>query len=424
MKILCTGDVHIGRRSSRLPPGSDSRHHSCAAAWLRIVDVAVAEGVDVVAVTGDLVDQSNRFFEAFGPVEAGLRRLADAGIETLMVAGNHDFDVLPRIVEAVSSGSVRLLGKGGEWQRITIERAGLRVHFDGWSFPREHHPSSPLDGYSPAADGAPTVVLLHADLEQPRSSYAPIALAELRRHPDRIFLLGHVHLMRRVQESGAAQAVYPGSPQAMDPAESGDHGACIIEVTGGGFRTDFRPISTVRYEPIQISLDNVDRIEEVDEAVISRMRERLLELAGDPYLRIAHFRVRLTGRTTLHRQLSDRLRDRLVELEVPVGRAVGTVDRPIFDTRPARDLAALAAAGGAPAILAGLIAELETGAGSGEGLVAEARQAVRDIERASSFLPVLEPASLADDEAAIRKELSRAAMLLLDEMLAQKEDQT
>src|SRR5690606_1303483 len=131
----------------------------------------------------------------------------------------------------------------------------------------------------------------------------------------------------------------------------------------GEFESRFVPLSSVRYEPLAISLDNVERVEEVDEAVIARMRERLHELSEDSYLRLAHFRVRLTGRTPLHRLLSDRLRDRLVELEVPVGRIIGTVDRPIFDTRPARDLAALAEGGGVPAILANIIRELESGSG-------------------------------------------------------------
>lgn len=424
MKILCTGDIHIGRRSSRLPSGSDSRHHSCAAAWLRAVDLAVAEGVDVVAVTGDLVDQSNRFFEAFGPVEAGLRKLADAGIETLMVAGNHDFDVLPRIVDNVSSGSVRLLGRGGEWERVTLERAGGRLHFDGWSFSREHHPTSPLGHYTAAADDAPVVVLLHADLDQPRSSYAPISTSELRRHPRTLFLLGHVHATRRLEEGGGANALYAGSPQAMDPAESGDHGVHLVDVGPGGFSTTFFPLSTVRYEALEVAVDNVDRLEEVNQAALTRIRDRLAELGGEAHLRHAHFRIRLTGRTPLHRQLGDRLRDRLVELEVSVGRVVGTVDRLVVDTRPARDLVALAEAGGVPAILARIITGLDSDSGEWSSLIGESRQAVREIERASAFLPVLESGSLADDEGAVRRELSRAAMRLLDEMLVQKEEES
>ena len=53
MKLLCTGDLHVGRRSSGLP--SDDKH-SCAAAWSRVVDEALVAKVDVVLLSGDLMD--------------------------------------------------------------------------------------------------------------------------------------------------------------------------------------------------------------------------------------------------------------------------------------------------------------------------------------------------------------------------------
>src|SRR5690625_108199 len=79
MKILCTGDLHLGRRSSRLPEHIDGRAHSSASAWGRVVDLAIAERVDLVLLSGDLIDDANRFYEALGPLEVGLRRLATAG---------------------------------------------------------------------------------------------------------------------------------------------------------------------------------------------------------------------------------------------------------------------------------------------------------------------------------------------------------
>jgi DNA repair protein SbcD/Mre11 len=61
LKILCTADIHIGRRSSRLLPGADPRVHSAAEAWLRITERAVQDRVDLLLVAGDLVDRANRF---------------------------------------------------------------------------------------------------------------------------------------------------------------------------------------------------------------------------------------------------------------------------------------------------------------------------------------------------------------------------
>ena len=148
MRVLCAGDLHIGRRPSRLPTHVDARPLSCADAWTRIVDHALDARADLVALGGDLVDRANRYFEALGPLERGVRRLADAGIVTVAVAGNHDHDVLPQLARALAptlpAGAFRLLGAGGTWERTTIERDGARLHVDGWSFPAEHVDDDPM----------------------------------------------------------------------------------------------------------------------------------------------------------------------------------------------------------------------------------------------------------------------------------------
>src|SRR5690606_13045139 len=182
VKILCTGDVHIGRSSTRFRGDPDARALSCAGAWSLIVDRAIAERVDLVAVSGDLVDRANRSFEAYGPLERGLERLKEAGIRTVAVAGNHDFDVLPGLVTTIGDAYFRLLGADGRWERLTLSRDGATIHLDGWSFPREHHPGNPLTGYDlPDPGGAAVLGLLHCDVDQTASRYAPVALAELRR---------------------------------------------------------------------------------------------------------------------------------------------------------------------------------------------------------------------------------------------------
>ena len=86
MKILATGYLHLGRRPARLPAeAEDDPRLSTAEAWQELVALAVEQGIDLVALSGDLVDRDNRFFEALGPLERGLGRLAEAGIDTVAV---------------------------------------------------------------------------------------------------------------------------------------------------------------------------------------------------------------------------------------------------------------------------------------------------------------------------------------------------
>jgi DNA repair protein SbcD/Mre11 len=87
VRVLLTGDLHLGRLSSSVFGGCAV--HRAADAWERIVDLAIQQGLSSVVLGGDLLDQSNRFFEAAGPLPRGLRRLTAKTISTIAVTGRH-----------------------------------------------------------------------------------------------------------------------------------------------------------------------------------------------------------------------------------------------------------------------------------------------------------------------------------------------
>lgn len=419
MKILCTGDIHIGRRSSRVPTHLDGPALSCGSAWLRVVDRAIAEEADLVCVTGDLIDRANRYLEAIGTLEAGIRKLVDAGIEVVMVAGNHDYDVLPALVDGLDAPNVRLLGRGGQWERYTVERRGTRVHIDGWSFPHSHQLSSPLRAYQPIHDGNPVLALLHADLEVRGSRYAPILVSEIRRHPEVLFLLGHVHQPRFVREDGGAKYVYPGSPQPIDRAETGRHGAMLLHVRNRDIEVEPIALSTVRYEPLDLNVDGIEAPEALDAALAAAVGAALDAIVPDSdHLRLVRFRVRLVGPTRIARELEGRMAELSQDLELPRGDVLGTVESFWSQVSPAHDLDALAAGVGAPAILAGLL----NGSRRDERLTNQLKRLVAEIHGSRSFA---ELGGGHEDLAAMEREaedeLRRAATILLDQLIAQKE---
>ncbi len=427
MKVLCTGDIHIGRRSSRLPEHLDDRAHAAADAWARIVDFALEAGVDVVALSGDVVDQENRFYEAVGPLERGIRRLAGAGITTVAVSGNHDHDVLPRLAAEFASERFRLVGLGGEWERTTIERHGETLHIVGWSFPQREVRESPLAAFrvdSVPDDGVPVLGLLHADLDQPASIYAPVALAELRATPVDFWLLGHIHAPRLETSPGTATVLYPGSPQALDPGESGAHGIWLLE-TGPGrtFRVAPVALSSVRYDTVVVDVDAVDDVAEFDRRVMEAVRGHLASAVADGgrALRVLSCRLRIVGRTALHRELEARAERIAADLALDDGDAVAVVERVMLDTRPAHDLEALARGSDPVGVLARLLLGLESGMLDAEQarLLSDATSRIVEVRRARPYLAL--SADVEGSEAAARAALVRQASLLLDELLAQKE---
>lgn len=426
LRILITGDLHLGRRSARLPAAlAGDRRFSTIAAWERIVELALDRKVEAVVLTGDVVDRENRYYEALGPLTAGILRLAAAGIDTVAVAGNHDFDVLPRLARVLAEPRFRVLGEGGAWQRAALEREGRTLaFFDGWSFPDKWVSTDPLETYSlPATRDAPVFGLLHGDAGALGGPYAPLSLPRLRSTPVSTWLLGHIHTPARLTGTGTP-TLYPGSPQALDPGEPGAHGAWLLEAEDGRIdRLELVPLSAVRYETVTVDLDGAADQEGFDrlwrEAAIRALEQAQRE-GGDPLATLV-LHLRCVGRTPLHGKLQPWL-EALTEREDPIGGALAlALDRARDETRPPLDLAALAQADDAAGELARVLGRLEAGEIPGT-LRERGVSAISGVFRSAAYgalatgtAPDPEP-----DSEAVRDAFRRAGYRLLEALLRQK----
>ncbi|MGH2560494.1 MAG: metallophosphoesterase family protein [Thermomicrobiales bacterium] len=427
MRVLCTGDIHIGRRASRIPPALDGRHFSCASAWEAVVNAAIEHDVDLVAVSGDVVDRENRFFEAYGPLENGLRRLAAAGIAVFAVTGNHDFDVLPRLAESTAGNGLRLLGRGGRWETETVRRNGRpALHILGWSFPQEHVGSHPLaDLPTLPTDGVPILAMLHADLDQPDSRYCPVPLAELRRHDAGLWLLGHIHVPRLFEGDGPP-VLYPGSPLAMDPGETGVHGVWIVELTTGGVVAPrLVPVSPVRYVEVSLDLTGVADKQAFDLKLAECLRTTLHDELARPDcgpLECLSCRITLTGHTPVHRLLPGWVRTAPDDLMPAAGRATACIDTIEIATRPAIDLQRIATVTDPPGEIARLLLALDQDEPPApyDVLVTRTTQRLRDLYHSATYGELASDA-VPDATAAIHH-LRQQGWLLLSTLVAQKQD--
>ncbi len=387
---------------------------------------AIRESVDVVALSGDVVDKANRYFEAVGPLERGLKRLSEAGILTVAVAGNHDHDVLPELARTFPLHAFRLLGAGGRWERARIEREGGDTLFiDGWSFPRERVRENPLAGYELGPEGEPPVLgLLHADLDVSGSDYAPVTLGELQAAPVHCWVLGHVHAAALHERAGAPPVLYPGSPQPMDPGEPGVHGVWLVELRPGlPVRLRCLPLATVRYETLAIELGEVREVGGLKPYVLERVRS-----AAASYVRESErlcylsLRVRLLGSTPLHGKVETELARLADDLVLEVGGAEVLVERVDDETRAPRDLPGLARGSDAVAVLARLIQSLEAGevTAGADTLLREAEGVARRLRAAKRYQPIADVSHGLDPDT-LRAALLHEARRLLDALLGQLE---
>ncbi|MFE3598196.1 exonuclease SbcCD subunit D [Streptomyces sp. NPDC059142] len=107
MRILHTSDWHLGRSFHRV-----SLLDAQAAFLDHLVATVRAHDVDAVLVAGDVYDRAVPPLAAVELFDRALHRLADAGVPTVMISGNHD--------------SARRLGVGAG----LIERAGIHLRTD------------------------------------------------------------------------------------------------------------------------------------------------------------------------------------------------------------------------------------------------------------------------------------------------------
>ena len=423
-KILCVGDIHLGRQPSRLPAQLlehlGARALGPAGAWERTVAFATDARADAVLLAGDVVEQEDDFYEAYGDLRKGAEQLTAAGIPVLAVAGNHDVKVLPRLADTVPGFC--LLGRGGCWQVADLkDRDGaLTTRVAGWSFPTPHVHSSPISqGVPTSRVGATRLIgLLHCDRDAPGSSYAPVRTRELEDVPTDAWLLGHIHKPDAL--SPRRPIGYLGSLTGLDPSEQGMRGPWLLEITTSGMGISHVPLAPLRWEEVQVDMTSVEHDDQVHRAVIGAIDSLHDRITAAPvYPAAVGCRLRLTGRNDLRAAIERRLRS---EDPRELVHARDGITYFVHDWRmavlPAFDLAELAKGGDPAGLLARKILVLR-GDESPERrqLVADAQRRLERVTTGRNFTPLNADMP---DEAVTADLLERAALRGLDALLRQQ----
>ena len=417
MKILCIGDAHLGRFPTRVPDNSPEL--AVRFVWERSVRYATDHEVDAVVLTGDMVDSSNHYFEAYGAFKQGVQQLVGSGIPVFAVAGNHDHDVFPRLASDLAVENFTVLGVGGHWSEALLETpAGETACFVGWSFPDLHFRRSPLDTLELPSVDVPIVGIVHGDIDASSGAYAPLSLSALQQQQVAVWLLGHIHGARWIEDQGTP-VLYPGSLQALDPGETGIHGPWLVTVSPDGeAKAEQLPFATARYERVQIDISQLSELDDASSHIAQCLDRRTQELSGAfPELRHIVFRPSITGRTSLHRSLSRQLLADATKLEFEFGTLHASVDKITLATTPKHDLVEIARFGDPPAILAQWLLNLDKP--ECEALRKEVQKVVQRVYGSNAYSTLGSEAPTGVDTADL---LLRQGQLLLDELMSQKDN--
>lgn len=421
MKLLCVGDIHLGRQPARMTPRVLERLNEVpgpALAWRRTVDYAVEQNVDAVLLAGDVVEQEDDFYEAYNDLKAGVEKLTQAGIPVIGVAGNHDVKVLPRLADALPD--FHLLGHGGRWESMELPASGPpELCLTGWSFPRERVRNSPLAETPTVHASLPTIGLLHCDRDQPGSPYAPVRSSELEAAPVQAWLLGHIHKPDAL--APPRPMGYLGSLSGLDPGEPGPHGPWLLDTAGGDLSIAHIPLAPLRWETLEVPVDGLEDAADIHPRITRAMENLQAALADSSHTPLAvGCRLRLTGRTALRSELEQTLTDQPPADEpLDSGGILFFLHDWRLDALPALDLEELAANADPVGLLARKLLILR-GDDSPERrrLIQQALQRFESTVRHQHFRNLNLPPP---DEAETANMLEAAALRALDELLARRE---
>ena len=265
-------------------------------AFENLVDLALSEAVDFVLLAGDLYDGDWKDYNTGLFLARQMGRLQEAGIQALMIAGNHDaasqMTKSLRLPDNVHHFSTR------QPETRILDALGVAVH--GQGFATRAVSEDLTRRYPQALPGLFNIGLLHTSLDgRPgHESYAPCSLDGLRSRGYDYWALGHVHQHEIVAED--PWVVFPGNIQGRHVRETGARGCVLVRVEDGRVADmDHPPLDVARWAVCRVDLTDAAPLEDVYDRVGPILRAAVATADG----RLLAVRLRLTGSCAIHARL-------------------------------------------------------------------------------------------------------------------------
>ncbi len=271
MKAVITGDNHLNLYNQRLGSRLGERRRRLGRAWRETVNYAIKHGADLYINTGDLFDQITPRNPPRASVVEAFRELKEAGVESFIIAGNHE---APGSVRDGASphAVIREAGLATVFEnRIDFEQRLLDIHGTRVSVAGMSYDKNLPAGDDPLADrhvpggGDVNIAMLHYSVERiapPIWEEPVIKVESLQRNSHiHLYAMGHIHahIDTRV---GDSRILYPGATEHYNFGECGRQtGFCVAELSPGEMRVEFiqteaQPMSQLKLHTSTMSPDD------------------------------------------------------------------------------------------------------------------------------------------------------------------------
>lgn len=255
IKILHSADLHLDSPFEGLPEGKAAiRRGEQRKLLSKLAAVAAEERVDLVLLSGDLLDSANTYFETG---EELIRALGSIAAPVFISPGNHDFYgqrspyarlKLPENVYIFRQNSI---------SAVEVPKLGVRVF--GAAF-TDSRCQPLLEGFcAERRQGIANIMCIHGEVGAALGSpYNPISLEQLAGCGMDYVALGHVHKASGLLRAGETWYSWPGCPEGRGFDETGEKTVNIIELEDGECKMHTRSIASRKYEVMKVDVTGID----------------------------------------------------------------------------------------------------------------------------------------------------------------------
>ena len=254
IKVLHAADLHLDSPFEALPSGKAAIRRKEQRELLdALAKLATGERVDIVLLSGDLLDSGNPYYETGEELVRALRSIPAA---VFIAPGNHDYYSprspyarlqMPENVHIFTENAIRCFAL-----------PSLKVRVYGAAF-TENRSGPLLQGFrAERTEGVTNLLCLHGEVGARGSAYDPITVEELAQSGMDYAALGHVHKTGGLLQAGKTWYSWPGCPEGRGFDETGDRFVNLVELENGQCRMRQVSIALRRYEQLQVDVTGAD----------------------------------------------------------------------------------------------------------------------------------------------------------------------
>ncbi len=235
IKVLHIADLHLGSRFPSLGEKEPIRQKDLLRTFERLLALAIKNEVDLFLIAGDLFDHPRPDVALIGAVQAGVRRLADRGIPTVLLPGTHDHTVLrDSIYRHPEFPGAIVLNSPALREPIEILIREIPVYLYGFAF-QGFASENAMAGMRRRPQEGIHLGLLHGSRKgnpewEHRAKDLPFSMEDLKTWNLDYMALGHYHSFEVLEEGNRRYACYPGSPEGRRFGENGPRYCALVHI--------------------------------------------------------------------------------------------------------------------------------------------------------------------------------------------------